>query len=99
MNQNANTASNATTAASSTYYYARIGNPRSWMKESDSDNDTIQYEAMDWCNHRHRTAEAALYCLDTLDSCGYFYPVRQVIEVDAEGRRPIDLCAIEVTRG
>jgi|GEM_PF-3054676 len=40
MNQNVTTTSKATTAASATHYYA-IGNPRTWMKESGWDDDTI----------------------------------------------------------
>ena len=91
QNQNTKSTGSAATAASSTYYYARLGNPRTWMQVSGWDDHTIQYEALDECNHKHRTAEAALNCLDTLDSCGCFYPVQQVIEVDAEERRPVDL--------
>jgi hypothetical protein len=34
MNQNANSTRKATTAALSIYYYARLGNPRTWMQVS-----------------------------------------------------------------
>jgi hypothetical protein len=99
MNGNATTTRNVAPAAPSTYYYARIGTRSTWMKVSGWDNHTIQYEMLNECDHKHRTAEAALSCLDTLDSCGYYAPVCQVIEVDADGCRPVDLDAIEVTRG
>jgi hypothetical protein len=34
MKEIANTTRKATTAASATYYYARIGNPRTWKQVS-----------------------------------------------------------------
>jgi hypothetical protein len=34
MNEITNTTSNATTAASATHYYARIGNPPTWKQVS-----------------------------------------------------------------
>ncbi len=34
MNQNVTTTRKATTAASATYYYALIGNPRTWKQVS-----------------------------------------------------------------
>jgi hypothetical protein len=94
MNENATITHGTATAASSTYRYARLDNPRTLMQVSGRNDNTIQHEALDCCNHKHPIAEAALNCLGTLDSCGYFYPIH-----DAEGRRPVGLCAIEVSHG
>jgi hypothetical protein len=90
---------NVNTTHAFTYYYAGFGNPRTWMQVSGWDDDAIQYEALDWCDHKHRTADAASKCLNTLDSYGYFYPLNEVIQVAADGQRPIDLCAIGVSHG